>query len=85
MGWSGGSEVAKAVITATMQGVAARRLEVEPAVARTVRKEIYAALIRSLWNRDWDTEDEVRGIDDAFDEALDEANEKLKRRRDADW
>jgi hypothetical protein len=60
MGWNGGNDIARALI---------------PVITKQVkdsdaRREIYARLIKSLRDKDWDTEDEMEGYDADFDRAL---------------
>lgn len=60
MGWSSASRIMSDIIAA-----------VAPHVAdKDVRKSIYAPIIDSLENGDWDTQDECLGEDDAYDEIL---------------
>ena len=60
MGWSGGTDIAQAVIKAI-------KPRVKDAKTRT---KIYKDIIDALESADWDNQDEVIGLDDAFDKAL---------------
>lgn len=66
MGWSRGSTVADPIIR--------KMKEVVP--SEKARFEIYLTMIQAFWEQDWDTEDEVEGIDPIFDLALRKANER---------
>ncbi len=60
MGWCGGSDIAEKAIKA-----------IKPRINDTsVRFAIYVDLIVALQENDWDNEDEVIGLDYAFDLAL---------------
>lgn len=60
MGWSSASRIMSDIITA-----------IKPHVAeKEARKSIYAPIIDSLEEGDWDTQDECLGEDDAYDEVL---------------
>ncbi len=58
MGWSGGSELVEKMIQACK------------GADEHVRRRIYTALIEYCWDNDWDTEDEVEGLDNLFDEIM---------------
>lgn len=64
MGWGGGSAIAEEMI------VAIQKENLEP----DVKRNLYRALLDSLTDRDWDTVDEVMGIDEIFDEVVKEWN-----------
>lgn len=64
MGWASGSYLMNDVIRALQQEV--------PDDA--VRERIYVRLIDAFENDDWDTQDECRGRDKAFDAALKNAH-----------
>ena len=59
MGYSGGTDIARAVIDAVKANVA----------DVGARSAIYTALINVLEDADWDTQDEALGRDPAFDRA----------------
>ncbi len=71
MGWSGGSDVAREMVTAILKHV--------PEQAR--RRAVYRRLIDVLESQDWDTQPEAKGIDDVFDQLLweDEADRECNR------
>ncbi len=60
MGFSGGTDIARTVVSAVKQYV--------PDVV--ARRGIYGSLIGALEDADWDTQCEARGIDPVFDELL---------------
>ena len=65
MGWASGSEIAQAVIEGVRDHVPNDKQ----------REKIYRPIIKALLDHDWDTCDEVRGEDAAFDKVLkEEAN-----------
>lgn len=62
MGWSSGSELFSEIISA-----------VKPVVPDdALRQKIYAAIIPSFEDQDWDTQDECLGEDPAYDAAIKE-------------
>ena len=62
MGWASGADVMSGVIGAVQKEVKDKKS----------RKRIYKEIIEVLENSDWDTQDECRGEDSAYDEVLDE-------------
>lgn len=66
MGWASGSEVAEEFV----RGVKRAK------VPHATRVKVYKAFIRALESHDWDTQDEMRGMDKAFDEALGPAEDE---------
>lgn len=60
MGWSGGSNIACAMIKCIKKNVKDDE----------IKFKLYTGLIQSLENEDWDTEDEAMGIDKVFDKAM---------------
>jgi len=62
MGWSSGSDLMRWIIEDLKTIVKDNKL----------RKKIYVCLINNFENEDWDTQDEVREIDESFDKALEE-------------
>ncbi len=60
MGWSGGTNIAQEMVEAIDNYVPD---------AKTKRK-LYRALIDALESEDWDTQDEVMGIDPIFDKLI---------------
>lgn len=62
MGWSGGSIHAQEVALALKR----EKLPME------VRKRVLRALVESLEDDDWDTQDDAYGVDKALDAVLDE-------------
>lgn len=61
MGWASGSEVMCGVIRAVKAEV----------TDKEARKRIYAPIIETLRDADWDTEDECLDRDEAYDELYD--------------
>lgn len=61
MGWSGGSELADMMIDA---------LHKEAKAPDKVRRKVYRKLIRYLMENDWDTQEDVIGLDPIFDKVL---------------
>ena len=70
MGWSSGGTIFLEVIK-TLQGAIP---------ADNVRQRAYEKLIPAFFSEDWDTEDELRGLDPAYDKALDKVNAGLAQR-----
>lgn len=64
MGWSGGTDIARAVIESVMPLVKSAK----------TRAAIYRPIIRELEINDWDTQDEALGIDPAWDVAFKKEN-----------
>ncbi len=62
MGWSSGTELMSAVITAAKKAIPNEE----------ARKTFYREVIEAFESADWDTQDECIGEDDAFDEAIKE-------------
>ena len=60
MGWASGGEIAHDMI----KGLKRRKM------APKDREKVYACLIPSLFNGDWDTQGEMIGLDPAFDKVL---------------
>lgn len=60
MGWASGSTVFSEVISAVKEHVK----------EKDVRKAIYIPIIEAFEEKDWDTQDECIGEDDAYDEAI---------------
>ena len=60
MGWSTGSDIMAEVIESLLRNVADDE----------ARNRIYTRLIPAFEKHDWDTQDECRGLDPAFDKAL---------------
>ena len=61
MGWNSGSVLMHAIIEVVKREV----------VDEGQRARIYPPIIEGFRREDWDTEDECRGVDPVFDEALD--------------
>ena len=62
MGWASASRIMSDIIAA-----------IQPRVSdKEARKAIYAPIIDSLEEGDWDTQDECLGEDEAYDEVLKE-------------
>lgn len=64
MGWSSGSDIAQTLIETL----------VKEEVEDEVRKAIYIPFLEVMTDHDWDTIDEVMGIDDVFDAVVKEWN-----------
>lgn len=58
MGWNTGSEIFDIIIKAVQKHVPDKE----------IRKEIYKPIYESFCWQDWDTQNEVLGIDPAYDE-----------------
>jgi CRISPR/Cas system CSM-associated protein Csm2 small subunit len=61
MGWSGGSEHAEALINACLEVLEDNE---------KARAKIYYAMIKIWCQEDWDTENEIEGLDEVFDDML---------------
>lgn len=64
MGWARGSEHAEKLINVLIENIPDAE----------VRKIIYIDMIDAWYESDWDTQDEVLGIDPVFDAALKEVD-----------
>lgn len=60
MGWSGGSEVAEGLIRVIRKNVKDTK----------IRSIIYSEVLRVLEGADWDTEEDVFGMDIVWDEMI---------------
>lgn len=60
MGWASGSQLAEKIIKGIKKEVKDEK----------TRERIYRPIIDALEEMDWDTEDEVEGIDPAWDKAM---------------
>ena len=67
MGFSGGTDIAQALISSIQRNVE----------KRSVRRKIYRDLIRVLEDADWDNQDEALGIDHSFDRVLRETHPEI--------
>lgn len=64
MGWASGTYLAEPVIEAAKERISDQKS----------RAEFYKVFLAAMEDLDWDTQDEVIGIDDVFDAVLREAH-----------
>ena len=62
MGWGGGTEIFSVIIQEAVKAVPDKE----------ARKKFYEPILAVFYERDWDTVDECMGVDDAFDELMEE-------------
>jgi hypothetical protein len=68
MGWASGSSLFSEIIHASKK-----------AIPNSIhRKNFYIEIIQAFEGEDWDTQDECRGLDIAYDEALAELHQVRK-------
>jgi hypothetical protein len=68
MGWGSGSEIMEEIM-----------MTLPDLIKDTeTRKNIYKTLISAFEDHDWDTQDEVRDIDKAYDKALNELHSEWR-------
>ncbi|KPC49675.1 hypothetical protein [Amantichitinum ursilacus] len=74
MAWSGGTELFEDVITAAQKGIPDNDL----------RRDFYLELIEAFEREGWDEQADCRGLDAAFDEALESLHPELTEDEDDD-
>lgn len=65
MGWSGGTDIATAVIKSAKKNIKDKE----------ARRAFYHDFLDAMEDSDWDTQDEAMEIDPLFDEVLSKRNE----------